>query len=158
MTAAGAADRVVTVRLLALPLALHDRAQQHAEAMQREFRLILEQARAEEGSVPHRLLDLSRVLSERYEGLSDEQEAQIAAALAAGEPALDELVFQLPAHVAGAAEQLGAILDEADEFCRQGRLLTLETPPELVRYRRWYLDNFVHQSAGEPPQPWSYRP
>jgi hypothetical protein len=47
------------------------------------------------------------------------------------------------------------MLDEADEYCRRGEhLLTLETPPELVRFRRWYLQEFVNQIAGAAPEPW----
>jgi hypothetical protein len=47
------------------------------------------------------------------------------------------------------------MLDEVDEFCRQGKhLLTLATPPELVAYRRWYLGEFIAQLAGRPATPW----
>ena len=73
----------------------------------------------------------------------------------AGRSQLDELVFVLPRDVSEAAQQLGDILDEADAFCRSGHLLTLATPPDLVTYRRWYLDNFIAQCDGGPPQPWT---
>jgi hypothetical protein len=47
------------------------------------------------------------------------------------------------------------MLDEADEFCRQGKhLLTLATPPDLRRYRQWFLGEFVAQIGGRPPTPW----
>lgn len=147
-------EHLVTVRLLSLPLRVHERAQQHSEAMQREFRLIVEQARTENGSVPARLLALSTVLAQRYGAFTEEQEQRIEDGIAAGDESLDELVFEVPADAADASVQLGAILDEADEFCARGELLTLATPPDLVAYRQWYLDNFVAQAAGGDPVPW----
>jgi len=148
-------EHFVTVRLLGLPLHVHARAQQQSDAMRREFQLIVEQDREHAGTVPVRLLQLSTLLSARYEGFSEEQEERIEGGIEAGEQQLDELVFTLPAHAGQAARELGAVLDEADEFCREGQLLTLATPPDLVAYRRWYLDNFVVQSAGGSPCPWS---
>jgi hypothetical protein len=153
MSGGGTAE-LVTVRLLGLPLRVHARAQQQAESMQREFQLIVEQAREDAGSVPGRLLELSTVLSARYEGFSEEQEERIEAATAANELQLPELVFQLPAHAGEAAQQLAKILDEADEFCREGQLLTLAATPDVVAYRRWYLDNFISQCAGGSPIGW----
>ena len=148
-------DELVTVRLLDLPLHVHMRAQQHNDEMTREFQLILEQDHQRVGTVPARLLTLSTMLTSKYGGFSEAQERQIQAAYAAGETQLDEVSFLVPAGVSDAARQLGGILDEADEFCRNGDLLTLAAEPEVLAYRRWYLDNFIVQCAGAPPQPWS---
>jgi hypothetical protein len=152
-TAAG--DGLATVRVQGFPLLVHARAQQQAQEMRREFQLVLGQEELHPGSVPGRLLDLSAVLSERYAGFTEEQEREIEDGISAGREVLDELVFRLPPDVAGAVEQLRAVLDEADEFCRSGHMLVMATPPDLVRYRNWYLDEFSRQLAGEPPQPWS---
>ncbi|MCW2716133.1 MAG: hypothetical protein JWN88_3180 [Frankiales bacterium] len=151
----GGATDLVTVRILGLPLQLHARAQQQGEGMRREFALIVEQSREHADAVPSRLLQLSTMLSQRYEGFSIAQEELIQDRIEAGDLQLDELLFTLPAHAGEAAAQLGTVLEEADEFCRQGQLLTLATPPELVAYRQWYLDNFVTQCAGGDPIPWS---
>jgi hypothetical protein len=148
-------EQLVTVELRGLPLKLHARAQEQGAAMQREFQLIVEQARLHAETVPARLLELSTQLSARYESFSDEQEQRIEDALDAGEPQLDLLTFQLPAHAGEAAQQVSVVLDEADEYCRAGQLLTLATPPDLVVYRRWYLDNFTVQCAGGEPVPWT---
>lgn len=145
---------LVTVRIIGLPLQVHARAQEHAAGLQREFQLIVEQSREDEEHVPARLLQLSRTLSQRYSGFTDEQEDRIQAGIDAGEAALGELVFVLPAHVDEAARAIAAILDQADEYCRAGDLLTLATPPDLVVYRNWYLDNFITQINGAPPTPW----
>jgi hypothetical protein len=54
---------------------------------------------------------------------------------------------------------LGAILDEVDELCRQGQyLLTLATPPDLVAYRHWLLEEFTRQIAGQEPVAWADSP
>ena len=145
----------MTVRLAGLPLKVHARAQQHNAEMTREFQLIVEQDHQGGGSVPARLLQISTLLSARYAGFTDEQEARIEAGIAAGEAQLDEVTFLVPVDVGDAARQLGDILDEAEDFCRSGQLLTLSATPEVAAYRRWYLDNFIVQCAGAPPLPWT---
>jgi hypothetical protein len=146
---------LVTVHLLGVPLKVHARAQQHNDEMTREFQLIVEQDHQEGGTVPTRLLQISTLLSERYRGFTEEQESRMEAAMAAGETQLDEVTFTVPAEVGDAARQLGDILEEADAYCRTGQLLTLAAPPDVAAYRRWYLDNFIVQCAGAPPQRWS---
>ena len=146
---------LVTVRLVGLPLKVHARAQQHNAEMTREFQLIVEQDHQGGGSVPARLRQISTLLSSRYAGFTDEQEARIEAGIEAGDALLEEVTFLVPADAGDAARQLGDILDEADEFCRSGQLLTLSASPEVVAYRRWYLDNFIVQCAGAPPLAWT---
>ena len=147
-------DELVTVRVQGFPLQVHARAQQQSAEMRREFQLILGQEAVHPGSVPARLLEISDALSGRYSGFTEEQERQIEEGIASGAELLDELVFVVPSHVGEAAGQLGAILDEADEWCRSGKMLVLATPPDLVEYRTWYLQEFIRQAAGEQPRPW----
>ena len=147
-------DGLVAVRVLRFPLQVHARAQRQAQEMRREFQLVLGQERLQPGSVPDRLLGLSAVLAERYAGFTEQQEREIEDGISAGREVLDELVFRVPPHMAQVGEQLRDVLDEADELCRTGRLLVLATPPDLVTYRNWYLDQFSRQLAGQPPQPW----
>lgn len=147
---------VVEVRLLQVPLLLHERVEAHTDGLLREFRLLQQQVDDHESGVPARLLQLVTVLNERYDGLTDPQAQLREDALARGETVLPELTFRVPAAVAGASVALGALLDEADTYCSEGQhLLMLATPPELVRYRHWYLGEFVRQVAGEAPLPWS---
>ena len=149
-------DDLVTVRILGLPVPLHARAAEHGEELRREFVLIAEQLRhtGEPPSLPRRLLDLVASLEHRYSGFTTEQEDVLEKAVARGERSLD-LTFHVPRDAAEAAVAVGAMLDEADAYCREGRhLLTLATPPDLVAYRRWYLQEFVNQVAGRPPTPW----
>lgn len=147
---------LVTVDLLALPVVLHARAQEHSDELRREFRLMLEGVDGEDIShVPTRLLHLMRSLSVAYSGFTVAQEEELEQAVSAGTASLD-LRFTVPAAASGAALELGAALAAADEYCRAGRhLLTLTTPPALLAYREWYLGEFVSQIAGAPPRPWT---
>ncbi len=150
------AGPLVTVELRRLPVELRARASEHMQELQREFVLIAEGLQHTEGPsvLPRRLLDLVEILQRRYGGFTVEQEDALDEALRDGVPTLD-LTFAVPPDAAEAAAALGALLDEADEYCREGRhLLTLATPPDLVAFRHWYLQQFVDQIAGHPPTPW----
>ena len=51
-----------------------------------------------------------------------------------------------------------AILDEADAYCREGRLLRpWPRRPRPGRLPTWFLDEFVAQAAGRPPTAWADR-
>jgi hypothetical protein len=150
-------DAPVEVRLMGFPLALHAQAVEHHEGLLREFRLIAygaeQPSEARYQFLPARLVDLVERLNSRYAGMGDAQEAQVDEARACGRQSID-LVYQVPPSVAEASRELGVMLEEADEFCRRGDLLTMATPPHLVRFRRWYLNEFVRQVEGDPPCSW----
>jgi hypothetical protein len=150
-------DPLVTVSLLRLPVPLQARAEEHSAELTRELMLIGEQMRqqGDHAGLPARLVTLVEQLTAEYSVFTGEQEQQIADAIAAGDEAID-LTYRVPSSVGAAARALDEILDEADEYCRAGEhLLTLPTPPDLVAYRRWFLDEFSRQAAGEPPAPFS---
>jgi len=156
MTEAGS-EELITVQVIGLPTDLQVEAQQQNDELTRELMLVAEQMRQRgtSGELPVRFVELVTSLSGRYAIFTAEQEAQLNAAIAAGEPTID-LTYTLPVSAASAAGALGGILDEADEYCRQGRLLlTLATPAPLVTYRRWFLDQFVGQAAGAAPVAWA---
>lgn len=148
-------ELVVSVLIKSLPVALHERAQAHSDALMREFKLLAEQLREEgAGDLPARLIGLVDTLNGRYAVFTEEQEDALDAAVAAGHDSVD-LHYQLPADAGLSAQALGNVLDEADEYCRAGQhLLTLATPPDCLAYRQWFLDEFVRQVAGDPPTPW----
>jgi hypothetical protein len=148
--------RTVEVRLLQLPVKLWGRSQEQHDALMREFALM--QLATHEGEaerhVPARLIELIQRLNQQYAGTTTEQEDQLYAALDGGVDALD-LTYVVPEGVDAASRELGGMLDEADEYCRQGRhLLTLAADEELIRFRWWYLDQFINQPAGRPPVAW----
>ena len=127
------------------------RSAEHSDELLREFALI-----REEGSdhIPARLLALIEELRGRFGSFSEGPRQAMQAALERGDDTID-LQYQVPPAVAAAARQVGDLLDEADEFCRAGDLLTLATQPQGVAFRRWYLEEFQHQIDGRPPRPWS---
>ena len=150
-------EELVTVRLDLLPLDVQTAAQQHGDELTRELMLVAEQMHQQADDAPGlplRFVELVTALNSRYSMFTAAQEQQLASALAAGDSTVD-LVYRVPASVGPAAASLGAILDEVDDYCREGRLLlTLETPAPLVTYRRWFLDQFVEQSQGRPAVSW----
>ena len=143
----------VEVRLLRLPLQVWQRTQEHVDGLLREFALMAQDPEVS-AAAPGRLLELVRQLSAGYGGFSVTQRQAMEDALEREEAEID-LTYQIPPAAAAAAQQLGDMLDEADEYCRQGdHLLTLATPPEELRFRRWFISEFVDQVNGAPPTPW----
>lgn len=146
----------VEVQLLGMPVKVWARSQEQHDALMREFTLMTLQAHEGDGErqVPSRLIELIGRLNQQYAGTSTAQEDQLYEALDRGVEAID-LTYVVPEGVDAASRELGAMLDEADEYCRQGRhLLTLAADEELLRFRWWYLDQFAGQATGAPPVAW----
>lgn len=132
------------------PLLLGRRASEHYESVFREFALL---ATVEPGpSVPRRMLALIDELGRRY-ARNNAHEQQRDAALARGERSLD-IELQVPVSAGEVGRRLEGMLDETDEFCRQGKLLTLAPANDVVAFRRWYIDELARQLDGAEPQPW----
>ena len=150
---------LVEVRLLGLPLDVYRRSAEHHDELQREFALITEGRREDVGgddAVPARLLALIADLVVRFSGFTAGTTTELRAAAARGDASID-LTYLLPAEVGPAAREFDHMLDEADEFCRAGDLLTLASPPDVLAFRRWFLGEFVAQLAGAKPTPWPDR-
>ena len=146
-----AVSELVRIKLEGIPLELLARAQERSDELGREFSHI---ADADHESAPARLVVLSQHLRGRYGGYFQPVEDEIEAAFERGDETVD-VTFEVPSDVAGAASRLWVLLDEADEYCRSGDLLTLATPAEIVQFRRWYLSQFIDQSGGAEPVSWS---
>jgi hypothetical protein len=147
-------DELHEVRLLRFPLALWQRTQEHVDELLREFALIAQGEAAHPESVPHRLMELIAELTVAYGGIGAATERERDEAIDRGESEVD-LVYRVPTAVTGAVRQLGDMLDEADEYCRQGQhLLTLQAPADQLAFRRWFLSEFLTQLAGAEPVTW----
>jgi len=142
---------LVGVRITGLPLDVYRRASEHSDELLREFALI-----RDDGSdhVPARLLALIDELNSRFAAFTQAPTEALQRALDRGDAEVD-LLYEVPAEAADAVRRLATLLDEADDFCRSGDLLTLATLPEGVAFRRWFLDEFALQIDGRPPQAWS---
>lgn len=147
-------DGLYEVRLLNVPLRLLVAGREHHDDVMREFAMLALAEEIDAAHTPQRLLDLVDVLGRRYAAAAARPDAEIDAAVARGETTID-LVYHVPDHVQAAADELAALMDEADEFCRERKLLALARPQPVIDFSRWYLGEFRRQIAGEPPQPWA---
>lgn len=145
---------LVEVRLLGFPLALQAASEEHHEELLREFAHVAHTADDGSGRVPERLLSLVADLRERYAPFTGPVRDEMEAARMQGRASVD-LVYRVPASVGASAQQLADLLEEADEFCRRGDLLTLATGAQMVIFRRWVLEEFGRQVEGAEPQPWA---
>lgn len=140
------------VRLLQLPVRVWAQAQEHTDALLREFALIIGAAEEPGHEVPRQLLELIAHLDVRFAGVSKESELRDAAE--AGQLVTDQ-VYEVPAEVLPAAQELDDMLDQADAYCAEGaHLLTLASSDEVVRFRKWFLAQFVDQIEGKPAVAW----
>lgn len=145
-----------TIQLLRYPLRHYLRSRAHFDELLRELQLLDLGRRA--GTVhrdlPQRLSELVTEVTSRYRARVDELDALRNAAIERGELSMD-LVYELPVEAKDAVERIAALLEECDEFCRNGEhLLTLATPPDMADFRRWNLTEIVRQIDGEQPRPW----
>ena len=145
------AGELVQVRILKMPLQLTAEAREHSDGLNREFALIATGLGSD--SVPARLQQLSEQLESRYSMFTEDQQRELDEAIARGDDSMD-ITYTLPKSVADACYMLNDMLEEADAFCQTGDLLTLATPPEYVRLRRWFLAEFIRQAHSGDPVAW----
>jgi len=152
------ASALVDVHLLALPVPLAARSQQHFEELMREFVLIAagRQQGQTEHEVPARLMNLVQTLVQQFGGVAGAAEERLADAIDRGDQVIEDHVMEVPPAAGPAAQALGDLIEEADEYCRRGQhLLTLATPADCVAYRRWYLGQLITQIEGAAPIAWT---
>lgn len=119
----------------------------HFRELRREVRLL---ALAHEADYPL-AKDLSDLFGELERQLrAGTDTARVVAAQQEGRETVDlDLVVSRAA--AATTERFIALLDLADEFCRQQRLLSLARTPEQRAFQEWYLGELVRQARGEQP-------
>ncbi|MCU1588172.1 MAG: hypothetical protein JWN31_1665 [Frankiales bacterium] len=151
------APALVEVHMLGLPVPLAAKTRQHFEGLMREFELIAAGSSHGQSAheVPVRLTQLVEALTGQFAGINTEADERLEDAIEAGIEEIEDHVLVLPIEAAEASVALGAMIDEADDYCRQGEhLLTLGSPPDCIAYREWYLGQVVGQLAGESPVAW----
>ena len=146
-----------TVVLGDVPTDLLIEAKAHVDNVVREFQLATTAgAGADPSDVPKHLAELVEHVVTGFAEARDAIKRQALAAAGRGDPRT-RLTLNLPLTAAEAGEAYLAALDEADEYSRAARLLTLETPPEHRLFRHWYVEAVVTQlrqlSAGEQAEP-----
>ena len=142
------------VHLLGLPVRLLVASRERHDELMREFALLALGGPIGRADVPTRLLELIQILGVRYGHAAARPDELVDEAIARGDDTIN-LSYTVPAHVVEAADNLDALMREADEFCRSEQLLTLARSDVMVEFADWYLDEFRNQISGNPPRPWS---
>jgi len=141
----------VDVEIRGVPLALYVGFQNHFRELRREVRL-LALAHARDYPLAKSLSDLFAALERQLrDGIG---QSQLAGALASGAETAD-LHVRMPRAAAETLQRFLELLDVADEFCRQERLLALARSDEQVAFQRWFLGEYLRQAAGAAPTPWT---
>lgn len=149
---------LVHMALVGVPVPIMLKAQAAYDELFREFRFVIEGDPAGSSAAIHgRLIALVDELGTRFQGFTAGAEEEWHRALESGAQTVD-LYFELPADIGPVCERYDELLDEADEFCRAGALMTLAATPEVRAVRQWLLKEFVRQTAHEPPLPWLSSP
>jgi len=145
---------VRTAVLRDYPLRLWAEQNEYFEGLIREFSLlVIGEQSAVRSDTPRRLLDLAEMFRTRFGGLLQTVNAERQDALDRGLDRIDShlpLVDGLPAIL----EHVREVLQETDEFCRRGRLITLPRSPALLRFGSWTGSELTAQYHGAEPTPW----
>lgn len=149
--ATGLPDDPLLVRIIDLPVALFERFRRRFNELGRELRLL---------SLAHgHTYPIAKELSDVF--LQVEQERRLTRGMEelerAAEAGLDRVSVDLlvPRTSPATSARLLEVLERADEFCREQRLLVLAAGPQELEMQRWWLGEFVRQGAGEEPRPWT---
>lgn len=133
-----------------VPLRAYVAFQHHYRELRREVRLL---ALAHEADYPlaKSLSDLFGTLEQPlHDGMGVDQ---LEAALEDGSTFTDVHVV-MDATLAETIGRFIELLDLADAFCREERLLSLARTQEQQRFQEWFLGEFVRQAQGGEPRAW----
>jgi len=145
--------QAIGVDLLHVPADLLQGTLAHGAELRRELRLL---------TLAHRdTYPVASDLSTFFTALAREIRSQLGGeallqALRTGQSHLD-LDIKAPIDSERRFARLLELLDLADAFCHDERLLTLARSPEQVVFQQWLFGEFVRQAAGAEPQPWRDR-
>lgn len=131
------------VRLGSVPTDLLIAAKSHIDNVVRELTLAgSDQTAAEE--LPEPMARLVHIVTTEWSEARDAIKRQAVASAERGEQ-ITELELRLPASAADAGERYLEAMEEADQYARAARLLTLAPPPSHQVFRRWYVHAIVDQ-------------
>jgi hypothetical protein len=148
---------LLTVRLLNFPLRVFLEVRERHDELMRELALLSlqgEQDPAARDRLPPELSVLVDLLGRHYGAARERGHPARDAAIARGDVTA-ALSFHVTSGAVSDLLRLGALLHEADAFCRDGLLLTMPRPPLYRAFVHWYEDEFVRQRLGLPPTPWN---
>ena len=141
----------IPITLLGMPVRVFLHYRLWYDELRRELRL-LGLGGAGDAPIAQELTELS--VQVEHERRLARGTSQLEDAAASGIDSVD-LHYDVPLTAPATMGRLREVLLEADAFCREQRLLTVASSPQLTALREWYLGEFVRQGRGEPPVPWS---
>lgn len=138
------------------PLKLWHRQQAHFHELVREFQLLVGGSAGSSAAheVPRRLLEMADMFITRFGSEMDAITRERQAALDAGLTTFDSVV-PLPAGVIEIIPPAMEMMREVDDYCRNGDLLTLARPEDVVALQDWSTFEILAQFQGAEPTPWS---
>jgi anti-sigma regulatory factor (Ser/Thr protein kinase) len=142
------------VRFPDVPVDGYLELQAHNDALFRELELVSIELEGDDGArVAAALADLVDQLYRRFQGQRDSYRDAVAVAQARGEATVELETAATAAAVSGARGYL-ALLEQADELCRAGLLLTPEPSPAVRALRAWFVEQMAAQVLdGATPTP-----
>ena len=133
------------VRFEGVPVDGYLELQAHNDALFRELELVsIELEAGDDADRASPLADLVDQLYRRFRGQRDSYRDVVAAALARGERTVELETTASPDSVGPAWTYL-ELLEQADELCRAGVLLTPEPPTHVKALRRWFVEQMAAQ-------------
>lgn len=140
----------ITIRLVGVPTEVFAAFRRRYNELRRELR-ILALAHGSEYPVATELSEVTMEMErERRRGSGYDQ---IDKAIADDLDRAD-YEYRVPPSTPAVMARLSAMLDKADEFCHEQRLLVLAATPQQLALQHWYFGEFTRQANGEDPLPW----
>jgi hypothetical protein len=141
------------IRMVGVPVELFLATRQHHEELIREFAVLALAHQDEERSQSPELRRLVSEFGLHYGASGSRADAGVDAASQDGRATID-LTYQVPISVLEAANRLESLMQSADAYCREGRMLTMPRTPQMARFAEWWLGELRRQVAGYAPTPW----
>jgi hypothetical protein len=144
---------VEVIRLVDYPVALGIRQYEESLDLVREFQLIdLDQNATSEA--PQDLLALAADVLHRFGPMITAMNEKREQAFRAGIEYI-QLEYPVFPQIREIAVEVVRVMAQADDYCRSGALMHLESTPELRALRRWSVEEIVRQYAGQKARPWT---
>lgn len=147
-------SKLIHVRMIGVPVVLWNRARLWFEGLLREFDIL---AVDTGDTTPQELLDFVGETRERFGRFTEGSNAVLEDAYQRGVESVD-VELALPPEAAPVARRLWSQIEAAEDYCRNGDLLTLTPEAELRDYVRWYLNEVAQQLEGSEPRAWGSQP
>ena len=137
------------------PVRLWAEQSEYLDSLLRELHLLLLSSQRDDlaDAAPGRLVELAGVLQDRFGGLLQTVNDERQAALDRGLDRIDS-VLPLTEGLPHLLDEVRRVLEETDEFCRHGDLLSLPRSPLLIAFAGWTGTELIAQSGGAEPTPW----